>query len=115
MKFTTAYLYLLPSVALLNVGVSAIDFSTIPVKAMENLAQTPGCAMQCILDPHWAQTYAPECSDLPVGKEYGARLCRNYMYQHMVDNCIKGKCNDNERRLVTPNKSPTYNVGEGIR
>ena len=56
--------------------------------------------MPCILDQHWTKTYAPECADLPLGTEYGARLCRNYMYQHMIDHCIKGKCNDGDRRTV---------------
>jgi len=67
---------------------------------MENISKTPNCAMSCILDPHWAEKYAPECSQLPQGTEYGARLCKNSMYQFMIDYCIKEKCNENDRKTV---------------
>jgi hypothetical protein len=89
------------ALATLTYQVWAINMGDIPPIAIQNLARTPGCAMPCILDPHWTKTYAPECADLPLGIEYGARLCRNYMYQHMMDHCIKGKCNDDDRKTVS--------------
>jgi len=85
----------------LALQVRAINLGAIPQIAIQNLARTPSCAMPSILDPHWTKTYAPECAALPVGIEYGARLCRNYMYQHMIDHCIKGKCNDDDRITVS--------------
>ena len=78
----------------------AFDWGAIPPQALENLNRTPSCAKSCILDLHWAKTYAPECSQLPFGVEYGSRLCRNFMYQFMIDTCIKSHCNDEDRRTV---------------
>src|SRR5579862_4815026 len=88
------------------IAVTAIILSIIPVwafnlplQALQNIIQTPGCATSCIFDGHWAKTYAPNCNG-PPNVEQGACLCRTYMYQHMMDNCIKEKCSDNDRRLV---------------
>jgi hypothetical protein len=75
----------------------SFDMGGLPPQAMENISKTPSCAMSCILDPHWAQKYAPECLQLPLGTEYGARLC---VYQFMIDYCIKEKCNENDRKTV---------------
>lgn len=82
--------------------VNAINMADFPQTAIQNLARTPGCAMTCILNPHWTKTYAPECSDIPMGREYGARLCRNNIYQQMIDGCIKENCSENDRRMVPP-------------
>src|SRR5271170_4803097 len=79
----------------------AFDLGAIPPKVVENLSRTPSCAMSCIFDPHWIKTYAPECSQLPLGAEYGSRLCRNFMYQFMIDTCIKSHCSDEDRRTVS--------------
>jgi hypothetical protein len=81
-------------------SVSAIDLSVLGERAVVNLNLTPECAQKCILNPTWAKTYAPECSGIPLGMEYGKKLCQNYMYQHMLDNCFKDKCNDEERKRV---------------
>ena len=72
----------------------------LPAKATENISRTPSCAMTCILDPHWAKYYAPECSQLPWGPEYGARLCRNFLYRFMIDHCIKGNCDEHDVNTV---------------
>ena len=75
-----------------------MDLGDLGLTAINNIFRTPPCAMKCILDPHWLKTYAPECSDMSVGKDLGIRLCQNYMYQAMIDDCIKGKCDDGETR-----------------
>jgi hypothetical protein len=80
----------------------AIDLGALGMTAITNIFRTPQCAMKCIFDPHWMDTYAPECAGLPVGKELGQRLCQNVIYQHMIDDCIKGNCNDDERGRVCP-------------
>ena len=82
-------------------SVSAFDITTFGARAVQNLNRMPACAQLCIFNPKLAWTYAPECSDLPLGREYAKRLCQNYMYQHMLDNCFKENCNDNERKRVS--------------
>lgn len=81
-----------------------IDLGSLGFTAMNNIFRTPPCAMKCIFDPHWQNTYAPECSDLSIGRELGIRLCQNHTYQQMIDECIKGKCDDDGRRSVRPFK-----------
>lgn len=83
-----------------SASVSAIDLAAFGPRALQNLNQTPACAQLCIFNPKWARTYAPECADLPLGKEYATKLCENYMYQHMLDSCFKDKCTDGERQKV---------------
>jgi hypothetical protein len=83
-------------------SVVGLDISGFGKKALENLNKTPACAQSCIMNPKWAKTYAPECADLDFGKEYGMKLCQNYMYQHMLDNCFKEKCSAKDRKKVTP-------------
>lgn len=90
----------LVALASLLLHAKAFDVGGLPPKVLENISQTPSCAMSCILDSHWAKTYAPECSQLPFGTEYGARLCTNSIYQYMIDHCIKQKCNENDRKQV---------------
>ena len=80
------------------ISVSAIDISVFGERTIVNLNLTPTCAQMCILNPKWSRTYAPECSDIPLGVEYGKRLCQNYLYQHMLDNCFKDKCSDTDRK-----------------
>jgi hypothetical protein len=82
-------------------SVFAIDISVFGEKAVMNLNLTPPCAQMCILNPKWARTYAPECSEIPLGIEYGTKLCQNYMYQHMLDACFKDKCSPKDRKKVT--------------
>jgi hypothetical protein len=81
-------------------AVSAIDIGALGERAVLNLNLTPVCAQTCILNPKWAKTYAPECANIPLGIEYVTKLCQSYLYQHMLDNCIKDKCNDNDRMRV---------------
>ena len=97
MKFTVAGIVTLLAS---TVSVSAIDLSVFGERTVVNLNLTPACAQMCILNPKWAKTYAPECSDIPHGVEFGKRLCENYVYQHMLDNCFKDKCNDEDRKKV---------------
>jgi len=97
MKFTLVSI-LVASVASV---VSAIDISALGERTVLNLILTPGCAQMCILNPNWVKTYAPECADIPLGIEYATKLCQNYMYQHMLDNCFKDKCNDGDRKKAT--------------
>jgi hypothetical protein len=88
------------SIFVLTSAVSAIDIGVFGERAVLNLNLTPACAQMCILNPKWVRTYAPECADIPHGVEYGIRLCQNYMYQRMLDNCFKDKCNDDDREQV---------------
>lgn len=87
--------------------VSAIDIGSFGERTIINLNLTPACAQICIFNPKWARRYAPECADLPLGVEYATKLCENYIYQHMLDNCIKGKCNDSDRKKVICSLSHT--------
>lgn len=80
--------------------VSALDISVFGERAVQNLNLTPACAQMCILNPKWAREYAPECATIDLGVEYGRRLCRNYVYQHMLDNCFKDKCKPKDRKKV---------------
>lgn len=111
MKFTIANIVTL---ILSTVSVSAIDLSVFGERAVVNINLTPACAQMCILNPKWAKTYAPECSGIPFGLEYGKRLCQNYLYQHMLDNCFKDKCDDNNRRRVRAILNLSNAVGKGI-
>jgi hypothetical protein len=79
---------------------SAFDISVFGERAVQNLNLTPACAQICILNPKWAREYAPECASIDLGVEYGTRLCQNYMYQHMLDNCFKDKCKVKDRKKV---------------
>jgi hypothetical protein len=97
MKGSIATLFTILASAL---AVSAIDISVFGEKAVINLNLTPPCAQMCILNPKWARTYAPECSEIPLGIEYGTKLCQNYMYQHMLDSCFKEKCGPKDRKKV---------------
>ena len=80
---------------------SAFDISVFGERAVQNLNLTPACAQMCILNPKWAKEYAPECANIDLGVEYGTRLCQNYVYQHMLDNCFKEKCKAKDRKRVT--------------
>ena len=94
--------------------VSAVDISVFGERAVQNLNLTPACAQMCILNPKWAREYAPECATIDLGIEYGTRLCRNYVYQHMLDNCIKDKCKPKDRKKVKSHQdSELICVGKG--
>lgn len=80
-------------------AISPIAALNLPPQALKNIVQTPACATACIFDGKWAAKYAPECNG-PPSVEQGACLCRTYLYQHMMDFCIKDKCNDEDRRRV---------------
>lgn len=95
-------------------AVSAFDISVFGERAVQNLNLTPACAQMCILNPKWAREYAPECSNIDLGVEYGTRLCQNYVYQHMLDNCFKDKCTPKDRKKVQDSSSSLLNcVGKG--
>ena len=78
-----------------------LDFE-LGLKAAANIFKTPKCAKRCIFDPHYQETYAPDCSNLSAGVEMARRLCENQIYQQMMDNCIKEKCGDDDRQKVHP-------------
>jgi hypothetical protein len=61
-------------------------------RALANMAKMPNCALKCVINPKYARTYAPECDDIPFGKEYGRMLCQNEKYQQMLDGCFREKC-----------------------
>ena|SRR5579859_1336982 len=82
----------------LATSASAIDLNAFGERALSNLNKTPTCAQMCILNPKWARTYAPECANIPLGVKYGRKLCQNFMYQAMLDNCFKEKCSNPEDR-----------------
>ena len=82
------------------VSVEAFDISIFGERTIRNLNLTPACAQMCILNPKWAKEYAPECAGIELGIEYGTRLCQNYVYQHMLDNCFRDKCKPKDRKRV---------------
>lgn len=94
-------------------AVSAIDTGILGERALLNLNLIPACAKICILDPKWARTYAPECAGIPLGIEYVTKLCQSHLYQHMLDSCIKDKCNDNDRMRVFMNPRIHVNCRRG--
>ena len=95
MKFPLSFVALTSAVSGFGVG-------NLGERVITNLNLTPSCAQTCIFNPKWTRTYAPECANIPIGIEYGTKLCQNYMYQHMLDNCFKEKCNDQDRKKVSP-------------
>ena len=83
------------SVALMVAAIPVSAFgllTTFGMRAFNNMRKTPPCALKCVLNPRWAQTYAPECAKVPLGQEYGRLLCLNSIYQQELDNCFKDKC-----------------------
>ena len=106
----------LAGIVTLVASASAFDISVFGERAVQNLNLTPACAQICILNPKWAREYAPECSTIDLGVEYGTRLCQNYMYQHMLDNCFKDKCKVKDRKKVRLLSSSRLScIGEGTR
>jgi len=79
----------------------AFDPTVLGARAVNNLNLTPSCAQRCIFNPKYAKIYAPECKDLGFGVEYATRLCKSYLYQHMLDGCFKEKCCNDDRKRVT--------------
>lgn len=81
---------------------SAVSISSFDIgeRALTNFFLTPACAQSCILNPRLVRKYAPECINIPIGMEYGTKLCQNHLYQHMLDNCFKEICNDQDRNEV---------------
>jgi len=79
----------------------AFDPTVLGGRAINNLNLTPSCAQRCIFNPKFARIYAPECNNLEFGVEYATRLCKSYLYQHMLDSCFKEKCCNDDRKRVS--------------